>query len=772
MNPPSPQPRPAEAHTPGLSLGDLQYIFFRHKWLILAVFLLGLGGAVGIWFLKPPMYQSEAQLLIRYVMDDRSTAATSPNTQIMSPDSGRGENIMNSERLVISSYDLAAQVAEAIGPEKILAMLGGGNEKVRAAAVIQKNLIVDVPNRSNILLVRFRHPDPAIAQAIVGQLIEMYLKRHVQLRQDTGALDEFFSKQADDLRARLSKTEEDLKKLKADAQVISLEDSKHAHVVQEARIKDDLFAAEAELAERQAALGQFVKTAPAPTDTNAPVPVIAPEKAEQYRMTVAECEAFRRREQELLMRFAAEHPFVLRIREQLQDAEARKRQLEEETPALLTIVTPATSSLPSSASTFDPAAETARVLSIQAKIKVLTNQLERVRAEASKVSDSESSIVALTRKREMEDTSYRDYTAKLQQARLEESLGAGKVNNIKTVQAPSPPARDLKEIQKPMLAALAFALCGGLALACLLEKVLSQSIKRVADLERTLRVPMLMAIPDMSRRKRFHRSSRNGHGPPPPSTTVQADAPPVEAHSSGREPAPSSRDNPATSVAVTTSGTRQVQPWDADHELRAHYEALRDRLITYFEVRNMTHKPKLVALTSCHKGAGVTTMAAGLAAALSETGDGNVLLVDMNLEQGAAHPFHRGKPAIGLSEAFEGHKPETGMVNENLYLVSAKETNDQKLPRVLLRRFANLVPKMKASDYDYIIFDMPPVSQTSITPRLSSFMDIVMMVVESEKTGQELAKRANALLQESKANVTAVLNKKRDYVPERLRQEL
>jgi len=27
------------------------------------------------------------------------------------------------------------------------------------------------------------------------------------------------------------------------------------------------------------------------------------------------------------------------------------------------------------------------------------------------------------------------------------------------------------------------------------------------------------------------------------------------------------------------------------------------------------------------------------------------------------------------------------------------------------------MPKLKASDYDYIIFDMPPVTQTSMTPR-------------------------------------------------------
>ena len=69
----------------------------------------------------------------------------------------------------------------------------------------------------------------------------------------------------------------------------------------------------------------------------------------------------------------------------------------------------------------------------------------------------------------------------------------------------------------------------------------------------------------------------------------------------------------------------------------------------YFEQRNMTHKPKLIGITSCAAGSGVTTIAAGLAAALSETGDGKVLLVDLNLEHGGAHPFFGGKPACGLS---------------------------------------------------------------------------------------------------------------------------
>ena len=81
------------------------------------------------------------------------------------------------------------------------------------------------------------------------------------------------------------------------------------------------------------------------------------------------------------------------------------------------------------------------------------------------------------------------------------------------------------------------------------------------------------------------------------------------------------------------------------------------------------------------------------------------------------------------------------------------------------------MPKLKASDYDYIIFDMPPVSQTSMTPRLAGLMDMVLLVIESEKTHRDSVQRATALLNESRAQVSTVLNKVKTYVPARLHQE-
>jgi Mrp family chromosome partitioning ATPase len=227
----------------------------------------------------------------------------------------------------------------------------------------------------------------------------------------------------------------------------------------------------------------------------------------------------------------------------------------------------------------------------------------------------------------------------------------------------------------------------------------------------------------------------------------------------------------AKNLAVATQTTSATPPWDPRHALRPFYDTLRDRLITYFEVKNLTHNPKLVALTSCSDRAGVTSTAAGLAAALSETGEGNVLLVDMNVERGAAHHFYKGHLSCGIDEALTKDKRGPARVQDNLYVVTESASEDS-LPRVLPKRFNSLVSKLKASDFDYIIFDMPPMSQISITPRLAKFMDMVMVVVESEKTDRDVVQRAVNMLTETKANVSVVLNKRKNYVPQRLQQEL
>jgi Mrp family chromosome partitioning ATPase len=202
--------------------------------------------------------------------------------------------------------------------------------------------------------------------------------------------------------------------------------------------------------------------------------------------------------------------------------------------------------------------------------------------------------------------------------------------------------------------------------------------------------------------------------------------------------------------------------------LQPFHATLRDRLIQYLDNNNLVHKPKMIAVTGISQRAGVTTTATGLAQSLSETGDGNVLLVDMTAEQGSAQHYFKGKAVSSLEETLK--TKDSALVQDKLYVVT-EGSNSDRLSRNMPQRFAKLLPKLRASDFDYIIFDMPSVSQISVTPRLANFMDMILLVIEAEKTDQEIALHATSMLTTSKTPVSVVLNKTKSYIPAALHQD-
>jgi Mrp family chromosome partitioning ATPase len=82
-----------------------------------------------------------------------------------------------------------------------------------------------------------------------------------------------------------------------------------------------------------------------------------------------------------------------------------------------------------------------------------------------------------------------------------------------------------------------------------------------------------------------------------------------------------------------------------------------------------------------------------------------------------------------------------------------------------------MMPNMKTSDFDYIIFDMPPLHQTSPTWGMAAFMDKVLLIVEAEKTSRDVIKRGYRRLTAEGANIAVVVNKARSYVPKSLNWE-
>ncbi|MBI2924453.1 MAG: hypothetical protein HYY24_01980 [Verrucomicrobia bacterium] len=725
----SPNSQPAMS----LNLADAYYVLFRHKWKITGFAAAGALIALIIFVTGTPVFRSEAKVLIRYVLESKSVPGLGDDAQLTSPGKG-GDNIINSEVEILTSWDLALQVADAVGPEKILANQGGGTDRYRAAGMIRGGLTVEVPKKSNILKVTLAFPDRELPQPLLSKLIEAYLNKHAQVHLAAGIHDEFLSKHTDQLRSRLGTTEDEIRKLKTRLGVISLEDSKRAFSEEIARIRQDLFSAQFELAERQATLKGLE---PAATPGDGVQSAAQRERVNTYKSLTSLLTNVRNQESQLLARFTEEHPLVASARRQITETEKQIARLEAENPNLA-LLGAQTSGSPQSQ--FDPVTEARRLTALSARINSLTNRLEQIRLEASGLEDAAPAIRQLERKREIEEANYRRYSTALDQARVDDAMGPGKVSNVSIVQAPAPPGRDMALVLKPAGIALAVGLLGGIALALLIEFFLDQSLRRPFEVETRLQLPLFLSIPSVS---------SNGHFRMP--FLKKKAVPTADAASAG-----------VTETSLTPNGSTD--------RLRPYFDALRDRLIMEFQIKNMTHKPKLVAVTSSGKGAGVSTIAGGLASALSETGDGNVLLVDMNLDQGAAQPYHRGKPACSLSEALEHEKRDSALVQENLYVVLARDARSTK-PNVLPKQLTNIVPKLKASDYDYIIFDMPAVSQTSVTPKLAGLMDMVLMVVESEKAHRDGAERAKRLLAEAEASVAVVFNKHRPYVPPKLLPE-
>jgi len=134
------------------------------------------------------------------------------------------------------------------------------------------------------------------------------------------------------------------------------------------------------------------------------------------------------------------------------------------------------------------------------------------------------------------------------------------------------------------------------------------------------------------------------------------------------------------------------------------------------------------------------------------------------------HPFFKGKPAYSLTAAL---KPQTEIASasDNLYLATVGSSSPGGLAQIGLKRFFDMMPNMKASDFDYIIFDMPPLDQTSPTWGMAAFLDKLLLVVEAEKNNRDVIQRGYRKLVAERDNVAVVVNKTRSYVPKSLDDE-
>jgi hypothetical protein len=158
----------------------------RHRWKILLCSGAGLLVAVVLQIVRPAHYQSEAKFLIRYIIAERQLlppGLVQSSSPLLDPEQNR---VMSTEAEILTSDELARRVAEKIGPEKILKKSGGGGDLARATEVVKTGRQVVTTGGSSVIQLAYRHPDSAVSQALLRELIEQYLRMHVEVHRAAG----------------------------------------------------------------------------------------------------------------------------------------------------------------------------------------------------------------------------------------------------------------------------------------------------------------------------------------------------------------------------------------------------------------------------------------------------------------------------------------------------------------------------------------------------------------------------------------------------------
>src|SRR6266403_2482211 len=657
-----------EPESSNFNLRNILFALFKWKRTILGLTLFGIVVAAGVYFFYPAVYESDARLLVRYVLE-RSGYDPVDAISGQGGKSGTGitsDGVIAAEVSIITSWDLSVQVAEALGPNRVLPNVKAPTV-LGAAGAINSGLSTTTAKGSNIIGVSYQNGRPEVATAVLNELVSRYFTKHLEVHRSAGAFD-FVSQQSDQIRARLNQTEDALKAMKAKAGVMSLKDSMDSLGAQSSRLEDAIRAEENDLAEEQAKVKQ-IERGGLPVDLNetdnaknnppAPPTQASTKDTGDYQALVTNLTKLRETQLEMSAKYTPENVLVKMNQAHINELENQKRDSEKKFPELAITGTRGSGQL-------DLRVERARLAGMKSKLDDLRRQKIELQDRMKQLADVGPQIASLERNKELEEANYKYYSGTLQKARVDGALDPSKMPNISAIQRPSPPGIVTKTRDKIALGLAGGGLALGLGLALLFELVFNHSYKRRSEVELQLRSPVMLSIP---------YQGTNGRRLRLPWKTGQR---------AGKEAPAKTKPN--------------LAPWEVEHFIRPYSEAIRDRLGLYFELHGVTHKPKLVGVTGFGEGSGTSTLAAGVAAALSETGDGKVLLVDVNAANGEVHPFFAGRPAAALTTAI---KPQAAITSaaDNLYLATITRSGN-KSTHLGLKKFFALVPNLKASYFD------------------------------------------------------------------------
>jgi len=190
-------------------------------------------------------------------------------------------------------------------------------------------------------------------------------------------------------------------------------------------------------------------------------------------------------------------------------------------------------------------------------------------------------------------------------------------------------------------------------------------------------------------------------------------------------------------------------------------------------VRIMTvchdQQTKTIMITSCHEGEGTSTFAFNFSQALTQRVPGGVLLVDANLNHPAMGKAFQVEGTLGLADVISGTIPLEAALQEteirNLKILTVGNGSLSPFTLFNSQEFKNCLEEFRKG-FQFIVFDSAPIIPYPDSLYLSSKVDMILLVIEAEKTRWEVVQEGIQKLENAGSKVFGVvLNKKKYHIP-------
>jgi capsular exopolysaccharide synthesis family protein len=180
---------------------------------------------------------------------------------------------------------------------------------------------------------------------------------------------------------------------------------------------------------------------------------------------------------------------------------------------------------------------------------------------------------------------------------------------------------------------------------------------------------------------------------------------------------------------------------------------------TNIQFSSIDEEIRAIMVTSSGPGEGKSTTAANLAVTFAQLGK-RVLLVDADLRKPTVHHTFAVNNLFGFTTVLTKQRTLEKTIIEteehNLYVLTSGPIPPNPAEMLMSKSMEQFIEEAKR-EFDYILFDTPPLLAVADPQILASKVDGSIMVVFSEKTEIDQAKKGKELLANTQSKLLGVV---------------